>query len=141
MSLALDHGKRPVRAATLSAFGRDASGASALEFALVATPLILTLLAILEIGIVYFANFTLDSATAQGARLIRTGQAQTQSFDAAKFKSEVCKHVTAPITCGGLQLDVRHYTSFGDAGSNLTNPLDGNGNLKTNFSYDPGSPR
>jgi len=119
-------------------FACDGSGASAVEFALVAIPTILTLLAILEVGIMYFATFNLESATAQGARLIRTGQAQNQSFDAGKFKTEVCKHISAPITCAGLQLDVRHYSSFGGAGSDLTNPLDGNGNMKTNFAYDPG---
>ena len=122
----------------LGRFCRDRSGASALEFALVAIPTILTLLAIFEVGIMYFATFNLESATAQGARLIRTGQAQSQNFDAGKFKTEVCKHVTAPITCAGLRLDVRHYSSFGGAGSDLTNPLDGNGNLKSNFAYDPG---
>lgn len=120
-------------------FLRERSGASAVEFALVAVPTILTLLAILEVGLVYFATFNLESATAQGARLIRTGQAQNQKFDAGKFKTEVCKYIVAPITCDGLRLDVRHYTSFANAGSNLTNPLDSKGNLKSNFSYDPGS--
>ena len=119
-------------------FCRDGGGASAIEFAIVAMPLILILFAVLEVGLIYFANFSLENAAAQGARLIRTGQAQTQSFDAAKFKSEVCKYVSPPITCGGLKLDVRHYSNFGGAGSNLTNPLDSNGNLKTTFSYDPG---
>jgi Flp pilus assembly protein TadG len=117
-------------------FRRDPSGASALEFALIAFPLILLLLAALEVGIVYFANFSLENATTQGARLIRTGQAQTQKFDAAKFKSEVCKHLSAPISCAGLRLDVRHFSKFGDAA--LTEPLDGDGNLKTNFAYEPG---
>jgi Flp pilus assembly protein TadG len=129
--------KRPRRlAAVLGRFRRDPSGASALEFALIAFPLILLLLAALEVGIVYFANFALENATSQGARLIRTGQAQAQKFDAAKFKSEVCKHLSVPISCAGLRLDVRHFAKFGDAA--LTNPLDGNGNLKTNFAYEPG---
>lgn len=117
-------------------FGRDASGASALEFAIVAVPLILLLLVTLEVGIVFFANYSLENATAQGARMLRTGQAQNQKFDAAKFKAEVCKHITAPLSCGKLKLDVQRFTSFGGAG--LTQPLDANGNLKTNFTYDPG---
>ena len=120
----------------LRRFRRDPSGASAVEFALIAFPLILLLLAALEVGIVYFANFALENATSQGARLIRTGQAQAQKFDAAKFKSEVCKHLSAPISCAGLRLDVRHFSKFGDAA--LTEPLDGNGNLKTSFAYEPG---
>lgn len=107
---------------------------------MVAAPLILLLLAVLQLGIVYFANFMLESATAQGARLIRTGQAQTQKFSAAKFKTEVCKQLTAPIRCSELKLDVRSYPSFAGAASGLTTPLDGDGELKKKFSYDPGAP-
>ncbi len=120
-------------------FSGDRSGASALEFALLAVPTVLTLLAIIEVALVYFATFNLESATARGARLIRTGQAQNQKFDAGQFKNEVCKYIVAPLTCDGLRLDVRHYASFTNAASNLTNPLDGSGNLNSNFSYDPGA--
>ena len=87
----------------LRQFGCDRSGASALEFALLAVPTILLLLAILQIGLVFFATFALEHATSQGARLIRTGQAQSQGFDAAAFKTEVCKVLTVPLSCAGLQ--------------------------------------
>jgi hypothetical protein len=85
---------------------------------------------------VFVGNMTLEYAIDQGARLIRTGQAQSQGFDAAKFKSEVCKYLTAPLSCGGLKLDVRTFATFGS--SDLTNPLDSGGNLKSGFSYAPG---
>ena len=120
----------------LRQFGRDPSGASALEFAMVAVPLILLLFAILQVGLVYFANFTLENATAQGARLIRTGQAQAQNFDATAFKNEVCKNLMAMLPCTKLKLDVRRFASFSSA--ELTDPLDANKALKTTFSYDPG---
>ena len=110
--------------------------ASALEFALVAVPLILLLLASLQVGLVFFANFALENATAQGARLIRTGQAQNQKFDATTFKNEVCKHLSAMLSCGKLMVDVRRFDNFSK--SELTNPLDSNGNMKSSFSYDPG---
>jgi Flp pilus assembly protein TadG len=131
---------RGFRLATLRAFASDAVGASALEFAIVATPFMLTLLATFEVGLVYFASLNLDNATASAARLIRTGQAQTQGFSAAQFKSQMCNYLWAPISCGDLRVDVRHYASFADAVANPTNPLDASGNLKTNFSYDPGNP-
>ncbi len=121
-------------------FGQDASGSSALEFAMVAAPLILLLLAVLQLAVVFFANFMLESATAQGSRMIRTGQAQTQKFDAAKFKNEVCKQLTAPVSCTGLQIDVRSYSSFAGAAAGLTQPLGADGQLKSKFSYDPGKP-
>ena len=126
-------GRRP---RGLRQLGHDRSGASALEFALVSVPLILLLLAILELGLVFSANLVLEYATAQGARLIRTGQAQTKGFDAATFKNEVCKSLTAPLSCSGLKLDVRRFSNF--SGTQITDPLDASGALKTNFSYDPG---
>ncbi len=122
---------------SLRQFGRDASGASAVEFALIALPLFYMLFVILEIGIVFFANYSLENAAAQGARMLRTGQAQNQKFDAQMFKTEVCKHITAPLDCGKLKLDVRRFTNFSNA--DLTQPLDGQGNLKANFAYDPGA--
>ena len=112
----------------LRQFGRDRSGASALEFALVAVPLILLLFAILQVGLIYFANFTLENATSQGARLIRTGQAQAKNLDATTFKNEVCKNLVALLSCANLKLDVRRFSSF--SGAELTEPLDSNGNLK-----------
>lgn len=126
--------RRGLRA--LGEFRSDESGSSALEFALVAIPLIILLLGILQVGIIYLGNLTLENATSQGARLIRTGQAQTQSFDATAFKQEVCEHLPPFLACSKLEVDVRHFTNFG--GVQLTKPLDGNGSMQSNFSYEPG---
>ena len=120
----------------LGGFGRNSSGATALEFAIVAGPFLLLLFGIFAVALVFVGNMALENAVAQGARLIRTGEAQTQGFDAARFKTEVCKYLTVPLSCGGLKLDVRTFSSFGSA--NLTNPLDSSGNLKSGFGYAPG---
>jgi Flp pilus assembly protein TadG len=125
------------RRRSLQQFSSDRAGASAVEFALLAIPTILLLLAVLQLGLVYLGTYMLEHATAQGARLIRTGQAQTQGFDAAAFKTEVCKYLTAPLSCAGLKLDVRRFTSF--SSTQLTNPLDANGAMKSSFTYDPGN--
>jgi Flp pilus assembly protein TadG len=117
-------------------FGRNSSGASAIEFAIVAAPFLVLLFLILEVGLVYLANGELENAVAEGARLIRPGEAQSQGFDAGGFKAEVCKYLTALLSCGHLNLDVRTFSSFG--GTDLTNPLDSSGNLKSGFSYQPG---
>jgi hypothetical protein len=121
----------------LRRFGGDVSGVSAVEFALVAGPLLFLLLGVLQVALVYFANFSLENAVERAARLVRTGQAQ--SYSAADFKSKVCRELTAPLTCSGLRIDVRSYPSFGAAASGLTQPLDSKGNLKKGFSYDPGA--
>jgi hypothetical protein len=120
----------------IAGFGRDPSGASALEFAIVAFPLLMLLFASLEVGLMYSANFTLESAAAHGARLIRTGQAQNQEFDAGDFRDEVCSHLSSMLSCSKLMLDVRRFDNFSE--SELTEPLDADGNMKTSFSYDPG---
>jgi Flp pilus assembly protein TadG len=135
-----ENGVRGLRARkilrAIARFRQDAAGASAVEFAIVALPLILLLLGTLQVGLLYSANYSLESATAQGARLIRTGQAQSKKFDAAAFKSEVCKHITSMLACDKLKVDVRRFDNFSK--SELTDPLDSKGDMKTNFTYDPG---
>jgi Flp pilus assembly protein TadG len=120
-------------------FIRQNDGAAAVEFGLVAAPFLALVFAILETSLVFFAGQSLETATADSARLVMTGQAQTQGFDQAKFKTEVCKRIFALFDCsGGIQVDVRTYASFGDA--DLNKPIDANGNLVNNFTYNPGGP-
>ncbi|HXG78115.1 MAG TPA: TadE/TadG family type IV pilus assembly protein [Methyloceanibacter sp.] len=118
-------------------FGGDRSGASALEFALVAVPLLLLLFGIFQVALIYLGNLAIEGAAAQGARLIRTGQAQMQGLNANTFKEKVCEQLPAFLTCAKLQVDVRRFNNFGS--TQLTNPLDDSGNMKSSFSYDPGN--
>jgi Flp pilus assembly protein TadG len=114
-------------------------GAAAVEFGLVAAPFLAMVFAIMETATIFFAGQTLETAVGDSARLIMTGQAQTQGFDAAQFKNQVCQRVYGLFDCsGGMQVDVRTYSNFG--GANPPNPLDANGNLVNNFVYQPGGP-
>jgi Flp pilus assembly protein TadG len=120
-------------------FLKKNDGAAAVEFALVAAPFLALVFAIMETALVFFAGQTLETAAADSARLIMTGQAQTQGFDQAKFKQEVCKRIFALFNCSaGMQIDVRTYTSF--SAIDNSKPVDANGNLKNNFTYSPGGP-
>src|SRR5436190_18846955 len=109
--------KRPARAGTMNArilsrFMRREDGAAAVEFALVAAPFLALMFAIMETALVFFAGQTLETAVADSARLILTGQAQTQSFTAAQFKNAVCGKVGGLFDCqGGLQIDVHTYST------------------------------
>ncbi|MDJ0512246.1 MAG: pilus assembly protein [Methyloceanibacter sp.] len=120
-------------------FLRNERGGSALEFALVAGPLIFLLLAVIQVGYVYFANFALDSAVAAGARLIRTGQVKANEIDASLFKEAVCNQFVGPLSCGKLALDVRSYDDFSEAAAGLTPALDDEGNVNNNTNFDPGN--
>jgi len=114
-------------------------GATSVEFALVAAPFLALLFAIIETAFVFFAGQALETAAADSARLILTGQAQTQKYDQAAFKNAVCAKIYALFDCnGGIYVDVRTYSSF--ANINTTPPVDESGNLVNNFTYQPGGP-
>ena len=94
----------------------------------------------METGLVFFAGQTLETAAADSARLIMTGQAQTQGFDQGKFKEEVCKRVIGMFDCAGkLKVDVRKYSSFSAIDSSKPT-LDANGNITGAFTYNAGGP-
>ena len=85
------------------------------------------------------APAALETATANSARLIRTGQAQQQGFTANQFRDSICGQVLDLFNCtSGLSMDVRTYQTFDSI--NLLNPVDENGQLVTNnFTYQPGN--
>ena len=128
------------RLATVRCFARRDDGAAAVEFGMVAAPFLALMFAIMETALVFFASQRLETAVADSARLIMTGQAQSQSFNAGDFKNSVCSKVGGLFDCsGGLHVDVKTYSSFGSVDNSP--PIDANGNLKTgSFGYSPGGP-
>lgn len=134
-----DRLRRLCRTRLLRRFARQEDGAAAIEFAMVITPFLALMFAVIETAIVFFAGQTLETATADSARLIMTGQAQQQAFDQVKFKDAVCARVFALFDCKNeLIVDVRKYSSFSNAQTGK--PIDANGNLEKNFVYQPGCP-
>jgi len=129
---------KAVRRFPLRRFRRDRSGAAAIEFGLLALPFFALTFAILQVGLVFFAGQALETAVSNSARLIRTGQAQQNGYDAAAFKSQICSQVGVFfVNCTSkLTLDVRTYTTF--ASVDLSKPVDANGNLITTFGYSAG---
>ena len=120
-------------------FIRRNDGSAAVEFGMVAAPFLALIFAILETALVFFAGQTLETAAADSARLIMTGQAQTKKFDQGEFKSEVCKRIFALFDCAAnMKVDVRTYTAFTDI--DLTKPIGADGKLKDDFTYKPGGP-
>jgi len=129
-----------LRFKTVRRFARRDDSIAAVEFGMVAAPFLALMFAIMETALVFFASQTLETAVADSARLIMTGQAQSQTFDAAAFKNSVCSKIGGLFNCqGGLYVDVKTYSSFGAVDN--SSPVDANGNLKTgSFGYTPGGP-
>ncbi len=130
--------RRIVRLRTARRLGRNEDGAAAVEFAMVAAPFLALVFAIMETALVFFAGQALETAAADSARLIMTGQAQTKGFNQSKFKEEVCGKIYGLFDCaGGLYVDVKKYNSF--ASIPVDKPIN-NGNMNTATGYDPGGP-
>jgi len=112
------------------------------EFAMVAAPFLALLFAIAETSLIFFAGQTLETATADSARLILTGQAA--GYDATAFKDQVCSRLHGLFggTAGcktNLMVDVRNYgKSFGTKPAKPT-PDPVTGKLPDDF-YDAGGP-
>ena len=118
---------------------RQQDGAAAVEFGLVAAPFLALTFAIMETAIIFFSGQALETAAADSARLIMTGQAQTQGMSQSAFKNAVCAKIFGLFDCqNGVYVDVKTFTSFADVSMN--NPVDGQGNFQNNFTFQPGGP-
>ena len=124
-------------------FRRNKKGSAAIEFAMVAAPFFLMLLAIFEFALMFFAGQVLETATQDAARLIFTNQAQAQGFKADDFKKALCTKVALFFDCqNSVEVDVGVFSQFSAIPSQaLASPIQ-NGKLQANFNYSdppPGS--
>jgi Flp pilus assembly protein TadG len=78
---------------------RDERAAAAIEFALLVAPLLLLLMGIMEVSMRYFVSTALDSAVQRTARLVRTGQAQTEAMTIADLKAQMCTDILNMFDC------------------------------------------
>ncbi|HEY2708045.1 MAG TPA: TadE/TadG family type IV pilus assembly protein [Caulobacteraceae bacterium] len=126
----------------LQKFGRDESAATAVEFALLVTPLITLILASLQLSIIFFAGQALQTVAVSSARQLMTGQAQLAGDNAAQYKANVvCPNVKILFACTDLMVDVQSSNSY--ATINTASPTityDGSGNVTNSWSYHPGNP-
>jgi Flp pilus assembly protein TadG len=102
-------------------FCADEHGATAVEFAMISVPFLALLFAIFETAFVFFCQQGVETAVAEAARAIMTGQAQANSAvtTAAQFRDAYICNPTSPqkkvfpafLTCSNLIVDVRVATS------------------------------
>lgn len=102
----------------LVSFLRASGGAVAVEFAFVLLPFLVLLFGTMELGLVFLASSTLQSATDEAARRLRTGEFQSSGSTAAQFKTLVCNNMSwLKGTCDSqLDINVQTFTSFSDLG-------------------------
>lgn len=123
------------------AFLADRQGATAVEFALIATPFIGLLVGIIQTFLVFFSQQLLETAVNQSSRLILTGQAQAQSMTQSQFASQVCSNLPILIVCNNLMIDVQVAGSWTTANASApTLTFDSNGNVTNTWQFSPGNP-
>lgn len=113
---------------------RAQSGSALIEFALIAPVFFLLLFSIMEVGIIFFAQSTLQHGANDIARMVRTGQVQSGALSQTAMKQKLCTEVAPLIPCdGNLYLDVQAFSNFSTV--QFTPPLDPNGNVKGMNNY------
>jgi len=113
-------------------FGRNKSGAAAIEFAIVAPIFLGLMFSTFEVGWFYFTNSTLDSATSKAARLVRTGQVQgwgtaegvsNDDDRFAKLYDSVCNVVKVWGDCTDrMTFEVQTFPTFDALAADTTAP-------------------
>jgi Flp pilus assembly protein TadG len=121
-------------------FMHRSDGTAAVEFAIVSTPFVALILAVVQVGLIIYASQSLQTAAAAASRLILTGQAQGQNMSQSQFNEAVCGGATL-FTCSGLMVDVRTYRSFSGADTSMpTLTYSSTGSVTNTWQYNPGGP-
>jgi len=130
---------KPFFRRTLRDFFRKRTAVTLVEFAVIAIPFFTLIIGIIEVGLVFWAGYELENATAAAARLVRTGQAQTSGYTVDQLRSQLCQNVVILSNCAtNVQLSVQTFSTF--AGITSPSAVNQNGGLQTSFNYSPGGP-
>jgi Flp pilus assembly protein TadG len=128
------------------AFIRDSRGATMVEFALIATPFLALVAALIQTFLLFFAQSLLENAVRQSSRQILTGQVQSQDATlsqaqaVAAFHQTVCNNAAVLFTCTGLMIDVQVAGQWSSANAGMpTLTYDNNGNVTNNWQFSPGN--
>jgi Flp pilus assembly protein TadG len=137
-------GKRPRN--RFAAFIKDRKGATAVEFALIATPFLALIAALIQTFLLFFAQSQLESAVRQSARQILTGQVQsqdaslTQTQATAAFHQTVCNNAAILFTCAGVMVDVQVASQWSAANTGMpTLTYNSNGTVSNIWQFNPGN--
>lgn len=124
--------------ANLKRLFKEKKGAAAIEFAMLILPFSLAIFMIMEVALLFFVDSSLDSALHKTSRSVRVGTAQDASntWDLAKFKSELCSNMAYYFDCSSSLLVTSTVVSDLTTVSHTDPVVDGELNVTEGF--DPG---
>lgn len=118
-------------------FLAETSGASAVEFALLAVPFLAIVFAVMEVAFMFFVDSALDGALQRASRHVRTGDAASNGWTLSTFKQDVCNEMVFSFGCSDRLL-VR-TTVMSDFSSAHYVSAVVNGKLSVAESFSPGT--
>jgi Flp pilus assembly protein TadG len=127
----------------LLTLGRDERAATAVEFAMLVTPLVMLILASLQLSVIFYAGQMLQTAAVSSSRELMTGAAQQSGKTQAQFKTDVCNSPTIGVlfTCSNVMVDVESGSSYSAINTTpITITYDAHGNPTNTFAYSTGNP-
>jgi Flp pilus assembly protein TadG len=112
--------QRPTRKVRrfLKRFRRDSDGGAAVEFALVAMPFIGLTMAVIELGIFFFASRYFEDGVFNATRQVMTQRLPAASICTA-FKNEIATNFPGWINPNNIVLTVQAGASFGASGATV----------------------
>lgn len=123
----------------LRALPRDRKAATAVEFALLVTPLMALILASLQLSLIFFAGQILQTAAMAAGRELMTGSDQQAGMSQSAFQSNVCNYIQVLFTCNNVMVDVESASSYSSLNMTpLTLTYNAKGQVTNTWAYNPG---
>ncbi len=106
-------GLKPVlRRESFRRLRRDDEGTTAIEFALVATPFLMFVFALIGCSMYFFTMSSIEKGMDQASRLIRTGQAATEQLTVAQFRQAICNGAGVWVNCSKMHMYAQSFTDW-----------------------------
>ena len=123
-----------LRSGPIGRFCRAESGATAVEFAIIGPAFVATLVAVLQVCIVLFAQLAIQNAAVEAGRYFMTGQAQNNNWSAGTVVGMVCP--SALFSCNNMFIVVQDYSSFAAANTSAPAMYTGSTpNTQANYTF------
>lgn len=90
---------RRLRGSAARPIAKNEDGVTAIEFAMIAPVFFLLMGSLMETGIMLFAEYVMQTSVQEAARLVRTGQAQSEGMTSGAFKTKICESAVVISNC------------------------------------------
>ena len=117
---------------------KDDRGSVAVEFALIVTPFVALIFAILQTGLVLYLDQSLQTATNRAGRMVMTGEAG--SMNQAAFQAAVCGNLPSYFRCANVWVDLKSAGTFSSLNTTAPTPTyNSQGQITNSWSFSQGA--